>query len=153
MTGNTDKRKVLILKVSWSQERQVFRPPKVHCLLKQSFRPLADVTNRILPCEPGASAPTKEKNGLPDSKGEELATDHTAPKKYTRFQGGYKWEEGIPRHLYHINIFKDLLVPCPTQLLQPCLGLRRSLRRWGMSVEASMWQNLPNGHTTPRLFH
>lgn len=113
--------------------------------------PLADVTNKILPRGPGASAPIKN-DGLPDSKGEELATDHTTPKKYTRFQGGYKWEEGIPRHLYHINISKDLLAPCPTQLLQPCLGLRRALRRWGMSVEASVWQNLPNGHTNPEAF-
>ena len=52
--------------------------------------PLADVTNKILPRGPGASAPIKEKDGLPDSKGEELATDHTTTKKYTRFQGGYK---------------------------------------------------------------
>ena len=63
-----------------------FRPPKVHSLLKQPFMPLADVTNKILPRGPGASAPTKGKDGLPDSKGEELATDNTTPEKYTKYK-------------------------------------------------------------------
>lgn len=55
-------------------------------LLKQPFMPLADVTNKILPRGPGASAPTKGKDGLPDSKGEEMATDNTTPEKYTKYK-------------------------------------------------------------------
>lgn len=56
--------------------------------------PLANIAaNRILPRGPWAlhhlhQAPAKEKDALPVSEGEELATDKTAPKTHMRLQGG-----------------------------------------------------------------